>query len=216
MDTIYNSDKIAASDDLNKGELPAPAPNHNDRRPGLVGYWDDQWKSPNPRSSRFCLKASLFVACLLAVAPTVLKFVFAAVPAAAAAWTEGAASPQSFWLTFTTILSQQHGQAKEAWICFAISKAICLSSEIVLLVTHSRLRQQYRNPFRAHMSIRVGIYCACWLPLFCYPAYQQYEFGMALVTYQLETCFWVGYWIEWWTGITLRINLAIFGDLAEI
>ncbi|KAK8134559.1 hypothetical protein PG984_006571 [Apiospora sp. TS-2023a] len=115
-------------------------------------------------------------------------------------------------------LSQQHGQAKEAWVCFAVCKAICLSSEIVLLVTHSRLRQQYRTPFRAHMAIRVGIDCACWLPIFCNIFLQQYEyeFGMALMTYQLEMCFWVGYWIEWWTGITLRIYLAIFGDLAEI
>ena len=82
--------------------------------------------------------------------------------------------------------------------------AWCLGSYV--LWSHWKLQRSYRRT----SATGHDWHGAPLLAISALVIYRQGKIDMASLTYQADACFWVGYWLEWWTGILVSI-FSLFG-----
>lgn len=67
------------------------------------------------------------------------------------------------------------------------------------------MHDQYNLPNKRHDCAVASLLAICaWV------LYHEGQIGWAFVANQATSCYWIGYWLEWWTGI-VALLFSVFG-----
>ncbi|KAK8093741.1 hypothetical protein PG997_000426 [Apiospora hydei] len=96
----------------------------------------------------------------------------------------------------------------KATIALFVAEVTCFLVEIGLMAGHDILIEQYHARFQRHKPARVGSLVAATMFIFR-TLVLQYDIDMTVLMCDLHVWFWGGYWVEWWTGVSMSVG----GDL---
>lgn len=80
-----------------------------------------------------------------------------------------------------------------------------------VLHVHDSAQRSYMHKFPSKW---LDCNVASLLALCAYVLYNQGQIGVSFFTYHSTLCYWIGYWLEWWTGI-VGLVFSVFGCTAD-